>query len=309
MRQYDFGASLVTPLARPWDLEERDLLLVETLLDAVLLVLILYLILACMILAAKRADVAEGQSEFAHELGELQVLHCPLSTEVTEADVRAAVDDPFAWGQLLRFGWFVLRPLGNLALLIYTAATLARWQPHKPWDLERHIVICGKGLAAMVSLSLLLAFVLKSAVLSLSKFPDTLLATTAVCRLASSLSSLRLLTLADPVATWTWTKQVLMKNPGMIKLQGNAIACSLLVLGLMGSWKAFSARVMIYMFACTLIPTLLCFALMALLIKISDFSFITQGDKWAPPDFVRVLLFVSALAGLEMSNCRGGTQH
>ncbi|CAE7775300.1 unnamed protein product, partial [Symbiodinium sp. KB8] len=210
---------LVTPLARPWDLEERDLLLVETLLDAVLLVLILYLILACMILAAKRADVAEGQSEFAHELGELQVLHCPLSTEVTEADVRAAVDDPFAWGQLLRFGWFVLRPLGNLALLIYTAATLARWQPHKPWDLERHIVICGKGLAAMVSLSLLLAFVLKSAVLSLSKFPDTLLATTAVCRLASSLSSLRLLTLADPVATWTWTKQVLMKNPGMIKLQ------------------------------------------------------------------------------------------
>ncbi|CAE7775287.1 unnamed protein product, partial [Symbiodinium sp. KB8] len=54
------------------------------------------------------------------------------------------------------------------------------------------------------------------------------------------------------------------------------------------------------MFACTLIPTLLCFALMALLIKISDFSFITQGDKWAPPDFVRVLLFVSALAGLEM---------
>lgn len=64
------------------------------------------------------------------------------------------------------------------------------------------------------------------------------------------------------------------------------------------AWKAFLALVMIYMFTFTLIPTLVCFALMAVLVKVSDFSFITLGEKWAPPDFVRVLLFVNALAGL-----------
>ena len=127
MRQQDLDASLVTLPAHPWnpwnpwgpwDLEERDLLLVGTLGVAVLLLVLLYLMLGIM-LAANNTDAAEERFDFAHvRLGELEVLHCQLSTEVTEVDVRAAVDDPFAWGQLLRFGWFVLRSLGNLALMI-----------------------------------------------------------------------------------------------------------------------------------------------------------------------------------------------
>lgn len=274
MRQHDFDSSLVMLPARPWDLEERDLLLVVTLGVALLLLLILCQILACMMIA-QNSDAAEERFDWA-DFDASEVHQCQLCTKVTDADVRAAVDDPFAWGQLLRFAWFVLRPSGNLVLLIHTAAQLPEWQPHKPWDLERHIVVYGEGLVAMLLLVSLLG-------LSLASNLD---AATNYLRLASNFSFLRLLALADPVATWTLVTSILTKSPSMVKLQA------------MRSWKAFSARVMIYIVACIYIPTLVSFALMAILVKVSEFSFITLGEKWTPPDFVRVLLFVNALAGL-----------
>ncbi|CAE7303054.1 unnamed protein product [Symbiodinium sp. CCMP2456] len=282
MRQHAFDASLVTR----WDLGDRDELLVETLEAAVLLLGILGICLICMLVAAKNA-AAEEQFDFVQShFGELEVLHCQLSTEVSDADVRAAVDDPFAWGQLLAFGWLLLRALGNLALVIYAAATLAEREPHKPWDLERHIVAYGEGLSALVNLMYCFGFLILWVTVSDDRIPVCLARGIHCFRLASNLSSMRLLTLANPAVVWTGAKQILTKEPCMAKLQS------------MGSWKAFASRVIIYTYVCVLIPVLLSIALMAVLVKVSEFAFITLGERWTPPDYVRVVLFVNSLAGL-----------
>ena len=114
--------------------------------------------------------------------------------------------------------------------LMYTAATRAQWKPHKPWDLERHIVTSGEGVAAMVLLLLLLIAVWLSARLSLHKFPNTLLATINMFRLASNLSSMRLLTLdtGRPGSDMDMDTAILDEEPQYGQTAGNEILESFL---------------------------------------------------------------------------------
>ena len=212
-------------------------------------------------------------------------LECHLSTEITKEALKECCGDDLTWRQWLSFAWSVVRAFGNLGLLIYTWLIIKPLQKDKPWDLEKHIVVCGEGL---VSATILGVLIVQSFALVYQRedpkfFAKHLVISKNLISLGANFSFLKFLPIAQPEAAWKLMFQ-LMEKLDLGK-----------VVEITGPIKI---GVSLYAIAILEMILFVGLALMSVSIKVSQLGFISAGVYWTPTHYLAFGLFINALAGL-----------
>jgi len=268
-----------------WNDLDRDQLLVGALVCWFLLLCLVGVCLSCTVLAYRREMMAAIEDQQIEERVEVEqtTLECHLSTEITKEALKKCCGDDLTWYQWPSFAWSVVRAFGNLGLLIYTWWIIKPLQKDKPWDLEKHIVVCGEGLFSAILLGFLIFqyFVLVCARDRMLLAAYLVLSKNFIS-IGANFSFLKSLPLAQPEAAWKHMSQVI----GKWKVNLRKVAE---IPGLKIGMYAYMILV------CILIVSL---ALMSVSVKVSQLGFISHGMYWTPTHYLAFGLFINALAGL-----------
>ena len=242
--------------------------------------------LSCTVLAYCREMMAAMRDKKIEERVEVEqtTLECHLSTEITKEALKECCGDDLTWYQWLSFAWSVVRAFGNLGLLIYTWLIIKPLQKDKPWDLEKHIVVCGEGLFSATILGVLIleffVLVFQRDRMLLAKY---LVLSKNSISIGANFSFLKSLPLAQPEAAWKHMSQVMGKF--QVDLRKVEEITGLIKIGL---------------YACVILVCILLvsLALMSVSVKVSQLGFISDGMYWTPTHYLAFGLFINALAGL-----------
>ena len=214
---------------------------------------------------------------------EQTTLECHLSTEITKEALKKCCGDDLAWYQWPSFAWSVVRAFGNLGLLIYTWWIIKPLQKDKPWDLEKHIVVCGEGLFSATFLGALIfwgfALVYHREDRMLCAAPLVMLKTS--ISIGANFSFLKSLPLAQPEAAW----KLMFQFVGQEHLRKFCDITGLIKIGL-------------YAYVILGVILLVSLAMMSVSVKVSQLGFISDGMYWKPKHYIAFGLFINALAGL-----------
>lgn len=250
-----------------------------------MLLAILSLCLFCIILRCKREFEArqdETNEELYHEQAAFE---CHLSTEVTATALQACCGDDLTWGQLLSFAWSVVRALGNLGLLMYTAMKLEPLGTG-PWDLEKHVVVFGEAFVACSILAYLILCYINVAFGTEEQRPAFLALSKSFTSFGANFSCLRLLPAVRPEVAWQSVHQIASSK---ISLQVQSMATP---------WVAATYHISLH--AYVIVRTILAasLAVMSVSVKVSQLAFITKGIRWTPTHYFTFALLINSLAGL-----------
>ena len=242
--------------------------------------------LSCTVLAYRREMMAAMEDTIIKERVEVEqtTLECHLSTEITKEALKKCCGDDLTWRQWRSFAWSVVRAFGNLGLLIYTWLIMKPLQKDKPWDLEKHIVVCGEAFFSATYLGALIfwgfALVYHREDRMLCAAPLVMLKTS--ISIGANFSFLKALPLAQPEAALNLMFQV------------------------MGKWQVYLRKVEeiaglkigLYAYLSLVCILLVSAALMSVSVKVSQLGFISHGMYWTPAHYLAFGLFINALAGL-----------
>ncbi|CAE7571911.1 unnamed protein product [Symbiodinium sp. CCMP2456] len=206
------------------------------------------------------------------ETPKLESMDVRVSTDLSDADVRAVFGESVMLSRVAAFTWRSGRAVANLLYLSYNAFKTGKTlNTQRAWNLECKIVAYGEGVFALAFFFTILTNLIRP-----SK------------EVGVNQGRLNVRGALSALANFSILKCIPLVNPAkamevMSKLQATRYGPGFFL---------YAAA------ACYLILIMLPLALMAVLVKVSQLHFITQAVQWTPWDYFAFAFFINALAGI-----------